>query len=325
MKAIICTMKIRFTSPFIYWPTLVLVSIGLGIGAGFLLHGIFKKPIEVVITDREHYLADMDVIMSHYESVRSSSKDYTELEPYEAVNVAYRLFENTSKTRSVGVGKVNSLGMKQDIFTTTVHIDNRYMEESISKGIINIYDRMYEEGDTTTRYWGNKSDYTQDSPSTLSNEAYEQLMGRRVSRSLIYIVSSKTMSNNDLSGLGLSKIAKNDKGYKVDVELNPITGVIDYQKQMQNISELAAAPSFEYCHLSIQTDNELNLLYSQADERYHAAPTKPIQMPPVKCTANLVTVFRTESDEEISMIEYSDPVIDYPSSQQALLERYGLN
>ena len=318
-------MKIRFTSPFIYWPTLVLASIGLGIGAGFLLHGIFKKPIEVVITDRAHYLPDMDAIMTHYESVKSSSNDFTELEPCEAINVAYKLFENLSKTRSIGVGKVNSLGMKQDIFTATVHIDHRYMEESISKGIINIYDRMYEEGDTTTRYWGNKSDYTQDTPSTLSNAEYEQLMGRRVSRSLIYIVSSKTMSNKDLSGLGLSKITKNDKGYKVEVELNPITGVIDYQKQMQNISELAAAPSFDYCHLSIQTDHDLNLLYSQADERYYAAPTKPIQMPPVKCTANLVTVFRTDADEEINMIEYDDPVMHYPSSQQALLERYHLN
>jgi len=317
-------MKIRFTSPFIYWPTLVLTSIGLGIGAGFLLHGTFKKPIEEVITDRNHYLADMDAIMSHYESIKSSG-DFTQLQPYEAINVAYHKFENFSKTRSIGVGKVNSLGMKQDINTATVHIDNRYMEESISKGIINIYDRMYEEGSSTTRYWGNKPDYAQDTPDSMSNEDYESLMGRRVSRALIYIVSEKTTSDKDLSGMGLSKITKNEMGYKIEVELNPITGVIDYQKQMQNISSLAAAPAFEYCHLTIQTDNDLNLRFSQADERYYAAPTKPIQMPQVKCTANLVTVFRTELDEEISMIEYHDPVMDYPSSQQALLERYQLS
>lgn len=276
--------------------------------------------------DISEYMPPSDDIESRYEQIKNSDKDFTKLKPSEAIYMAYNLFGKEETTASIGVGNTKTrmlFEITQNINTFTVHRDNKFMEESISTGTINIYDRMYQEGNSTTKYWGENKDYSKDKPETVTNQAYEEAMGRKVSDPLVYVVSEKTVINEDKSGKGLSKISKLENGYEIDVELDPIASVVNYQKQMKTISDLDSYPVFHFCHLYVQTDLDLNLHYMTTYESYDAVATKPFKIRST-CTGSLTTVYLTPKIDPCAWVNPTDPLYDYPKNSGDLLKKFNL-
>ena len=141
---------------------------------------------------------------------------------------------------------------------------------------------------------------------------YADLMGRTVSDPLIYIVSPKTILNGDtLSGDPSSGIYANSHGYTIEIEMKSedgmMPGIANYQKQMKTISGLKSYPVFEYCHLTIETDADLNLISMTTHERYQA----DMGFIKSKCTGTLTTHYSTS---DVSIPSLNDQ-IDYSAYQ----------
>ena len=314
--------KRKFKKRYVIIPVVIALALGVGAGIGYYLYSVYHIEEPAHKGQESEYIPDMNPALSHYEEIKSADKDYTKLAPYEALNVAYELFQNQEVSASIGVGYTIALfGIRQEIYTSTVHRDGKYMDEEISLGTIDIYDRSYQDGANTTKYWGDTKDYSKDTPTTITNEEYAEQMGKTVSDPLIYIVSEKTESKEDLSGKGLSKITKLENGYGIDIELDKETGVINYQKQMQTISELAGAPTFKYLHLYVVTDLDLNLRYLTTTESYEVVSTKPFRIRSA-CTGSLTVAYLNENNHDCKWVNPTDPVMDYPKTAEELLQKF---
>ncbi len=269
-----------------------------GVGFGVVLAGVITGIVlaKVVRPDQTQYLVDevtvdMKSVIASYNKAKASG-NYLSLKPDEAVNAAYYLFEQLENTYTVGIGgSVADLGhVKIRIESRTIKEGDRFFEESNSLGLVNLYDRMFQEGETTDTYWGDNPNYASHEKKTYSNAEYKEMMGRNVSNGLIYIVAPGTLLEGDpLSGEGPTSFTKNEGGgYKVEIELDPKKGVLNYQKQMQTISSLKYPPPFEYCHLTFYLDDELLPKRFVTHERYTATTGAGFGSP---ATQSLVTEY----------------------------------
>ncbi|MDY6430108.1 MAG: hypothetical protein SPL02_02890 [Bacilli bacterium] len=289
------------------------VVIGFGVGVGIVAANFFKvvKGSNVVV-DRNELVDDIDEVMAKYNSVKNASNLHEQLRPWEMIDVAMEKFTSSRNYFSVGVGYTNASIANQAIYASFAKNNDKYFEESISTGLINLYDRMYQEGDTTTTYWGGSANYSAVTPKTYDAKSYKELMGRNVSTPSSYIISKKTcLKSNNLSGRGVTSASKTSKGYQVEIELNPgdDKGVSTYRLQMKSISGLASLPSFYYCHLTFNLDFDLNFVDSVVYESYFAEQAAGIG---AKMTASLSTKYYTYStDSEAYKIPSLNETIAY--------------
>ena len=292
---------------------------GAGAGVGFLI-GQSKQPvIESVFAGYEvtdAYLSDAN---KAYEASVGAKQSLTlNMTPDQMVNLAYDKLSKREYVKATGVGASKAMGLvDQRILSTAIKSGEKYFEESISfSSFVNIHDRMYQEGETTSTYWGNDEDYPTHPEKSMTNEEYATLMGRKVSESLVYIVLPSTITfDEDYSGDGVSKAYDDSGGYRIEIELafigdktnRAMPGVSRYQKQMKTISNLNSYPAFNFCHLTFHTDAELNLTKFVTHESYDAT-MGPISAP---CDGVLTTVYETSGPYEIPKL--SDK-IEYPES-----------
>lgn len=303
----------------------IVSTLAVGIGAGLLAANLWKPPIENVTANASEYALSESYYTEASKTLEKALTSNTPLSealsPDQLVNIAYRNFGNLKMTKSIGIGSSVSIGgISQEIQSATFHVGERYFEESNSLGIVNIHDRMYQEGDITTTYWGEKNDYANHPKQEMSNQEYATMMGRQISEGLIYIVSPKTISYDaDLSGYGTSHIDKTENGYRIEIEMQQVDtssgkpmmpGITNYQKQMKNISGLKTYPSFAYCHLSVEVDSKGNLLSMLAHEKYDA--TMPIGPTAIEATCEGALYTRYYSDGTYEIPTLGD-LIDYES------------
>ena len=252
------------------------LAIGLGVGAGFLAHN-FLNPVggDYSNVDVNALTDDISKTRQKYETAKKAGTPLEEaLKPCEMVNMSLDLFSSLESTKAVGLGSAYSMGVTQVIQSIQIKNGEKYFEESNStSSLVKLFDRMYQEGNTTTTYWGKSSDYSSHDAVTYTNEEYAELMGRKVSDPMIYVISTKTSITDESkvkSGRGISKITKENGGYTVDLELQRKKSVVNYVKQMKNISGLTGYPTFEYCHLTFHLDENLMPLDYTSYEEYKA-------------------------------------------------------
>lgn len=291
-------------------------AVVLGVGAGFAGACAFKEPLVQHVANGDSYQVGDAYLLEALALYNGAKEDGTPLQevltPDQAVNLAYSFYSEAKQGKAIGVGISDAGIAKQTIQSCSIKSDGKYFEESNSLGIVNIYNRMYEEGDNTKTYWGSSSDYASHPEETMSNEEYADLMGRTVSDPLIYIVSPKTILNGDtLSGDPSTGIYAKGNGYTIEIEMKSedgmMPGIANYQKQMKTISGLKSYPVFEYCHLTIETDADLNLISMTTHERYQA----DMGFIKSKCTGTLTTHYSTS---DVSIPSLNDQ-IDYSAYQ----------
>ncbi len=282
------------------------LAIALGIGGGFLAHRFFGPTAAVTYVAGE--TDDINLAKAKYEQAKASGTPLeTALKPSEMVNLAMANYDSMPSTKAVGIGEAISMSIGQVIQSIQIKNGEHYFEESNSIGLVNLYDRMYQEGDTTTCYWGSSLNYSSNQKNEMTNEQYEDLMGRNVSDSMTYIISKKTAitkESNVKSSYGPSKIVKENDGYTVELELSTSSknsAVANYVKQMKNISGLTDYPYFYYCHLTFHLTEDLIPLDYTSYEKYNA--TKSSVPLPVDIEGKLTTKFFVGETYEIPSLQ----------------------
>ena len=321
-------LNVRLTPSVFFYPSIFLLSAALGLGVGWKVHETFRQPLVRTIGNADAYSVDVEAVMSHYEKAKASGGHYEkELEPYEFVCVAYERFSQLEHSASRGVGSSLSTGVKQAIQSATYRDGDLYFEESNSfSDFVKLFDRMYQEGEQVTKYWGKSPTYAGLKPQVVSTEEYKAQMGRLVSQGLAYLVSPGTMSQVDLSGDGLSKVEKDAEGnYIVDFEADPASSTLNYIHQMKTISGLSDYPSFSFCHLKWKMDSELNLQWFQTHESYVANMGIT-----ATCEGRLTTVYTEIGPEDPNMPlpdgelpHYPGGKSAYPATPDELIRAYG--
>lgn len=276
----------------------LLASIAIGVGIGFGAARFLKHDIVDYANDASAYKDDISVTMKNYERLKNSGGNYSGMKAYDLINVSYNLYSQQEKSSSIGVGvSLAVMNTRQVIQSRTAREGDRYFEESNSySNFVSIYDRMYQEGGTTTTYWGGNKNYPGHAAKAYSNEEYAEMMGRQVSEGLIYVVSSKTVIEGDStpSGDAPTSVKKTADGYVAEIELKRSSAVINYVKQMQTISNLASKPVFDYVHLTVYTDASLMLKKMVTHEKYTAVMAG-FSSP---CEGTLTTVYQIGADAE---------------------------
>ena len=294
---------------FAIWAGLLSLTLGLLSSAGFIASSIlFQEDIPEPV-ERDPNEPDMKVVMARYEQAKAKG-DFSTLAPEDAVNATFHLLSQEENYYTVTVGQTKALWITQHITAYFVKMGNHYFEESNSSGYVNLYDRMIQEGDTTTTYWGNKPDYANHEPVVYSNKEYREMMGRNLSEPFLYIVSEQTKLETGTSGDSPSRVIKENDGYRIELELDPLTSVLAYQCTMQSLSNLKYKPTFDFVHLTITTDVNLNVLRMDTHEKYFATSSSGMGS---KCEAWISTAIHHEKNP-IGFPSYDSQLPEYPES-----------
>ena len=245
-------------------------------------------------TKAEDVLGELFGISSDYENWRSSSEflssgidSPSDLTPVQNFLLAEFNALNSDYFHIVGNGRVRvsafGIPISQTVYSEKNFDGNTYTFESISEGTMDIgkcsvmekptslnpnpevmlfssSDVYTSEGASITdnAVWGNYETYTQD--------AYIDLAGGLPNGIQTYIISDKTItSTNDSSVITYDEATGY---YTFTIELDPITSVLNYVRQVQQTSGLGSAPTFESVKQTITIDGEWNLISISIEERY---------------------------------------------------------
>lgn len=251
---------------------MIALPIGAGVGAGIVISKFFlSKSTDYSDINVNDLKEDVTGIMDQYKKAKDNGKEYSEVfKPYELVNIAYELYSQHDNSKSISVGRANAAIVDQSIRACSIKNGNEYMEESISKSsIVSLAARTYlHENSNIDFHDGDaKSSVEGEWPDThyeYTSDEYADVFGKTPKSPLIYIVGKKTIKS------AASKVEKTDSGYIVNLELNPIKSVVNYVKQMKNLSKLADYPSFDSVKATFTLDNDLLIKQLSVDESYYA-------------------------------------------------------
>ena len=281
-----------------------------GVAAGLGVALMLKPDVTTYLVDTIEI--DYDGIRNRYEAVKKKG-DLSLLSATDAAQMTFLLFGEEEQNYSLGVGSSVASIVTQKITARSVKDKTRFFEESNSEGIVNLFDRMYREGDSVKTYWGDDPSYQKqaNSPETMTADAYREIMGRTPSESLIYVVAPESLSEKNLSGDPETGVSKTEDGLKIELELDPAKGVANYVKQMKTISNLARYPTFDYCHLTIYTDSNLNLIRFETHEKYFATTSSGVGS---SAEGRLHTVYYHNSLPSYGFPEPGDTLPAFPAS-----------
>lgn len=258
------------------WATITLTCFGValaasaGVAGGIILGNVLSPIADVdyenmTIADYED---DANVLLKRYSKSQSGNylKDF---KPYELASIARAKVGQHENVHTVGIGLVNAtMGVKQTIRSYYIKDNDQYFFENISKSAFaKINFRFYQSGQEVETYEGSGEEITRadwpDNPTeTSSLSEYEEKWGRDLSRTSILIISSKTVLNDQSSAV------EKDGQIHLSLELDPITSVLRYVKQMKSTSKSTKYPTFHKMHIDMVLDKELNLLSSKTAETY---------------------------------------------------------
>lgn len=246
------------------------VLIGGGIPLGIFLSDLFSfNGVDYSNLDASANEDNATALIRRYEA--DKSKSATELSATysgaELVMIAENNVGEHENTQTVGIGLVNAaMGVKQSIYSSTVKKGDTYFMENLSKSsFVACAKRFYQAEDEVKTYTGTiideKSATWNDSADTeLSTKDHDEKWGKDLSRSSIYIVSSKTVLSEE--------VTQDGDNLKIHLSLDPLNSVIRYVKQMVNVSDLAQPPAFHSVDITYTIDQRMNLLERDINEVY---------------------------------------------------------
>lgn len=246
--------------------TLVCVIIG-GVGGYFIGRQVFPQnnAIDYSKMKDKDYEDDLEALMKKYTASKSS--DYsTTFKPYEMANIGIEKIKNHDYVVSKTIGLVKAAGVDQTVRASSIkHKDDSFLENISASSMVKTGKRFYQSNGVVKTYNGNnietdKAKWDEQPTSELSLDEHEEKWGKNLSRPLIYIISSKTCFDT-------STATKTNDGYEVRLDLSPKYAVLRYVRQMVEISPVKN-PRFHSIQLTMNLDNELNLLSCAVDESY---------------------------------------------------------
>lgn len=209
----------------------------------------------------------------------------------------------------VGNGKVTAsvfgISTSQSVYSEKNYDGGYYTFESISDGMLKIGKcsvmrkdtdgvRLYSSSNITNggkdAVWNDYQDY--------SNEGYIALAGSTPDGIQSYIISDKTIIDQ-------SEVVYDEESgyYSFTVDLDPITSVLRYVRQVQQTSGLSSLPTFSSVSQTITIDENWNLISISIEEEYSV-----IYGVSASCSGNLTSYYDFGmSEEEIKDFFPVDP------------------
>ena len=251
-------------------------TIGTGVGfAGKKLFGPVNN-----IYDTSGLKIDAAQIVKKIDSYTGSKEKVDAFSTGEVLNYAMEKFRTCENCCSFTFGVANAKApivgnVPQAIRSCLIKNNDKYFEESISKSsMVSLANRMFQSGiESNVDFYssvgsidildnGASSEYSESSVEEYSSNAYKEKFGKTLDEMFIYFISDDTILN--------SNIEKNDNGYVINVELDPISSTANYKNQMYNISGLSGLPEFKNVNLAFTLSKELKLNKLSINENYTA-------------------------------------------------------
>ncbi len=246
------------------------------------------------IVSAESVLGELFDISSDYENWRSSSKflnsgiqNPSDLTPAQNFLLAEYNALNSDYFHIVGTGEVNvkafGIPISQTVYSEKNFDGNTYTFESISEGTKPLGTCSVMEkpssanSNPSVMLFSSEQPYTSEGGTiadnavwgdyqTYSQEEYINLAGGTPNSIQTYIISDKTIISSNYSS-AITYDAETGY-YSFTIELDPITSVLNYVKQVQQTSGLDSAPTFSSISQTITIDSEWNLVSISIEESY---------------------------------------------------------
>ena len=239
------------------------ILIAGGIGSGVLMYQLFGfSGTDYSSINQDSLEMNMEELTKRYEkaNVNTLNDAVKKFTIPELANIAIYNSENHNNMTIIGTGEVTAtMNVKQSIRSYQIKDGDHYFLEQIShSSFVELAWRMYGDNTSTTATKGSyvdieEGDFVNNATSTpYSNEEYESAWGKKLSNSMIYIIS-------DMTVLETSTCTVEGESLKISLDLHPIYSVIKYVKQMVMTSDLGKEPSFHEVHLDMEIDKDLVL------------------------------------------------------------------
>ncbi len=174
-----------------------------------------------------------------------------------------------------GNGLVNAAGIEQTVYSQRRHINDIYTFESISKSkkagaikveVANLDIYKKDKNNQIKLYTGkNISQKNADwyYKNTITVDEYQNMTGGLPSNITPYIISEKTVTS--------STLIKDDNGnYVITFNLNPMTSVLNYYKEVRRTGGLDTDPEFNSIKFIATIDSKWKLISTEVFESYSA-------------------------------------------------------
>ena len=196
-----------------------------------------------------------------------------------------------------GNGRVATIAT-QSVYSEKNYDGNRYTFESISKGMMSVaICSAMDKGDDRVELYRGSNIQPDDAEWSLSDDdvysldAYEGLAGSTPDAIQPYIISDKTVLS--------SSIERDEETgyYTLTFELDPITSVLRYARQVRQTSGLSSYPEFKTVSQTITIDENWNLICIDVHETYSVVAFGI----PASCTGTLTTYYYFNDDAVLDL------------------------
>ena len=250
---------------------LIVVSL-VGILTGVFVGGYFIGAPSVDYSQyNEAELRDDTAKLSANAGTNSPSK-YLAYQIFEIAE--YRILQHGSFYVD-GTGKVATIA-SQEIVSIKAYEDidgGRFYKENLSVGIKKVGERtLYTKGGEVTLWAASKVNEktltaTYKEPKTKTYEEIVATNGVPTDAFVGYIVSSKTVLNPNDKATKIT-LENGTTAYQFELKLNPVASVLNYVKQMKNLSKLSSYPAFSDITLTVVVDEDYRFISIDTLEHY---------------------------------------------------------
>ncbi len=300
-----------------YWKKFaikVAAIVMIGVASGIMLGNWYKNYLTGLSFDYSSYKLEdyeinkLEVLSSILGTTAQSGEDFSSIvstlksqgktpkDLSASQNFALADFNamNASSYSAIGLGKVATIAT-QDITSSKKFDGKAYTFESLSKGILTVANCAVMEKDSSSVSLHKGKDLSVDSQTgicsakwdktgtsyTLKN--YVDLNGLEPYRLLPYVISPKTII--DEKDVVVSDAVLDEKSvFEFTINLDPVSGVLRYYKQVMQTSGLKDAPKFDDVSIKIYLDADWNFVRTEVVEHYTV-----LYGVPAPCTGTLNT------------------------------------
>ena len=294
VKPITAKPKVKYKKSFVQRikALVILVFLGIFTGSGlgvWYFNSIMGSMVDYSQFDESEYIVSPHEVIDGIEerfgfTVSNDQFFFTEAEargitpadltPVENFILAEYKATFASSFHIVGNGNVRALGLvSQPVYSEKNFDGNHYTFESLSRGTVTVGRcAIMKRGGQNVRFYSSWNEAVHEDYADWSdyvdykNEGYIALSGSTPDGVQSYIVSGKTIiSQNDSSVIKYDQASGN---YTFSFDLDPLTSVIRYAKQVQQTSGLDSAPAFRSVSQTVTIDEDWNFVTISVEEVY---------------------------------------------------------
>ena len=239
----------------------IIIVVALGVGTGFycgMLYLSSKIPkVNYAAYDENYLKANAQEIIQ-----KNSGKSLSELSAVDAFVIAQYNTENCEQYIAITNSSLSHNFGKQSIYAYEHKYNGSYLIEEIStssmKSIANKY--LYD-GSTILMYAGTPKSSTKaewsNSYKTMTNDEYKEIYGMHINDLVCFIVSERTISENDQNAQASGTGKKLQNGnYQFSLSLDTKSSVVNYAKKIKKESNISGYPSFSQLDLVFELTSD---------------------------------------------------------------------